>query len=235
VSPALIHRFQIGAAVSRTSSPAPPGEEAMNGSSLWMAGFVWGGLAFAQNGISVRICNSVHVQDKMLDQAKTEASFVLHTGGLTVTWLDCSTETMEQELGPRDFVLCLVAFRLSGADRPSQHVMGSTSVANRTQQNYVFVYYDSIAKTASDHAAEWQTYQILGYSIAHEMGHLLLGGEHTRRGVMRAVWGSPDLLLMSKREIKFSQQECKRIQQALEARIRAWPKRIGSPGTTARP
>ena len=39
---------------------------------------------------------------------------------------------------------------------------------------------------------------------------------------MRGVWGSPDLLLMSKREIKFTQQERERIQQALEARVQAW-------------
>ena len=70
---------------------------------------------------------------------------------------------------------------------------------------------------------EWQTYQILGCSIAHELGHLLLGGEHTRRGVMRSVWGSADLLLMSKREIKFTSEERERIQQALEARVQAWP------------
>jgi hypothetical protein len=223
VSPALIYRFQTGTGVSGTRSPSIAGEEAMSGSSLFMAGFVWGGLAFAQNGISVRVCNSVHMPGRILDQARGEASFVLETGGLEVTWLDCSTETMEQTLGPLDFVLCLVAFRLSGGVHPGQRVLGSTSIANRTQQNYVFVHYDSIAKIARDHGAEWQAYQILGYSIAHELGHLLLGGEHTRRGVMRAVWGPPDLLLMSKREIKFTEVERERIQQALEARVQAWP------------
>jgi hypothetical protein len=117
----------------------------MNGWTLFLAGFVCGG-----NGISVRVCNSVHIPDKILDQAKAEASFVLGTGGLRVTWLDCSTETMVHELGPWDFVLCLVAFRLSGADHPGQRAMGSTSIANRAQQNYVFLHYDSIAKTARD-------------------------------------------------------------------------------------
>jgi len=194
----------------------------MSGSTLLVVGLVWGGLAFAENGISVRVCNSVHIPDKILDQSKAEASFVLKTGGLTVTWLDCSTETMEQELGPRDFVLCLVAFRLSGADHPGRRTMGSTSIANRMEQNSVFVHYDLITRTASDHGAECQVYQILGYSIAHELGHLLLGGEHTRRGVMRAVWGSADLLLMSKREIKFTPEERERVLQALEARVQTW-------------
>ena len=51
----------------------------MSGWSLFMAGFVWGGLAFAQNGISLRVCNSVHIPDRILDQTKAEASFVLET------------------------------------------------------------------------------------------------------------------------------------------------------------
>jgi len=197
----------------------------MNSSTLFVAGFVWGGLAFAQNGISVRVCNSVHVPDKILDQAKAEATFVLETGGLKVNWLGCSTATMEQALGPWDFVLCLVAFRLSGANRPGQRAMGSTFISNRTEQNYVFLHYGSITKTARDHGVEWQTYQILGYSMAHELGHLLLGSEHTRRGVMCAVWSSPDLVQMSKREIKFTPEERERIHEKLEARQLAWLKK----------
>lgn len=187
--------------------------------------------SLAQGETSVRVCNTVHIPDKILDQARAEASFVLETGGIRVAWLDCSTETMEQELGPRDFVLCLVEFRLSGADRAGQRTIGSTPIRDRTQQNYVFLYYDSITKTAIDHAIEWQVHQILGYAIAHELGHLLLGGEHTQRGVLRGVWGSPDFLLMSKREIKFTPEERVRIQQALEARVRTWTYRIGLPGT----
>jgi hypothetical protein len=194
----------------------------MNGSNLVMAGLVWGGLAFAQQAISVRVCNAVHIPDQILDQAEAEASFVLETGGLKVTWLDCSTATMEQTLGPRDFVLCLVAYRFSGAERPGRRPMGSIFIANRTEQNYVFVHFASITKTASDHAAERQTYQILGYTIAHELGHLFLGGEHTTAGVMQALWDSQTLLLMSKRWIKFTGKERERIQQALDAREKAW-------------
>jgi hypothetical protein len=46
----------------------------MSGSSLCMAGFVWGGLAFAQNSISMRVCNSVHMPGRLLDQAKQLAA-----------------------------------------------------------------------------------------------------------------------------------------------------------------
>lgn len=197
----------------------------MNGLSIFTGVFVWGGLAFAQNSISMRVCSTVYIPDKILDEAKVEASFVLKTGGLKVTWLDCGTETMEQTLGPRDFVLCLVPVLLSGAERPGRHLMGRAFMSNRTDQNSVFLYYDSIARVARDHDAVWQTSQILGYSIAHELGHLLLGAEHTKRGVMATDWDSPELLLMSRHAIKFTQDECERIRQGLQARIQAWPNR----------
>jgi hypothetical protein len=152
--------------------------------NLAVAGVFWGGLVCAQNDISVRVCNSVHIPEKILEQAQAEASFVLRTGGLEVTWLDCSTATMQQALGPADFILGLVAFRLSGAPRADRRTMASTLISNREKQSFVLVNYDAIRKTAQDHGVEWQTYQILGYSIAHELGHLLLGGEHAHRGVM---------------------------------------------------
>jgi hypothetical protein len=205
-----------------TSSPCFAGGEAVNRANLAVAGLFWGGLACAQSTISVRVCNSVRVPEKTLEQAIAEASFVLQTGGLRVAWLDCSTATMEQTLGPMDFVLGLVAFRVSGADRPGQRTMASALISNRERQSFISVYYNAIAEVAQDHSAEWQTYQILGYSIAHELGHLLLGGGHSPRGVMQAAWGSRDLVHMSRRDLKFTPQEHDRIQLALKIRIQAW-------------
>jgi hypothetical protein len=205
-----------------TISTCFAGGEAVNRANLAMAGLFYAGLAHAETDISVRVCNSVHIPEKILEQGKAEARFVLWTGGLDVTWLDCSTPTMPLALGPTDFILGLVAFRLPGGDRADQRTMGSAVISNRERQTFVSVDYDSICKTAGDHGVEWQTYQILGYSIAHELGHLLLGGGHPRRGVMRATWGSPDLLLMSRREVKFTSQERDRIQQALKTRVQTW-------------
>ena len=194
----------------------------MNRANLAVAGLFWGGLACAQSTISVRVCNSVGVPEKTLQQAKAEASFILQTGGLRVTWLDCSTATMEQALGPMDFVLGLVAFRVSGADRPGQRTMASTFISNQERQSSISVYYNAIAKVAQDHSAEWQTYQILGYSIAHELGHLLLGGSSQSPGCDAGGVGSRDLVLMSRRDLKFTPLERDRMQLALKIRIQAW-------------
>lgn len=129
---------------------------------------------------------------------------------------------MEQTQGPRDFVLCLVPVLSSGAERHGRLVLGGAPRSNRTEQISVSLYYDSITKVARNHSALWQASQILGYSIAHELGHLLLGAEHAPSGVMRANWDASDLLLMSRHAIKFTAEERERIQQGLEARIHAW-------------
>ena len=147
----------------------------MNRAALAIKGLFWGGLVCAQSNISVRVCNSVHVPEKILEQGKAEAGFVLQTGGLEATWLDCSTETMQQAPGPMDFILGLVAFRLSGADPAGRRTLASTSTSDREKQSFVWVNYDAIRKTAQDHGVEWQTYQILGYSIAHDIRSFAVG------------------------------------------------------------
>ena len=209
---ALIYRFQTGAGVSGPSSPSFVEEEAMNGLSLFTVVFVWGELAFAQNGISVRVCSAVYIPDKILDEAKVEASFVLKTGGLKVTLVRLQHGNYGADARASDF-LCsaLVPVLSSGAERHGRLVLGGAPRSNRTEQISVSLYYDSITKVARNHSALWQASQILGYSIAHELGHLLLGAEHAPSGVMRANWDASDLLLMSRHAIKFTAEERERI------------------------
>ena len=45
--------------------------------------------------------------------------------------------------------------------------------------------------------------EILGLTIAHELGHLLLGRAHSLVGIMRARWGSNDWRLASENQLMF--------------------------------
>jgi hypothetical protein len=57
---------------------------------------------------------------------------------------------------------------------------------------------------------------LLGYVIAHELCHLLLGGKHSQQGVMRAAWDSSDLASMTRAALKFSPSEGARMRQVLQ-------------------
>jgi hypothetical protein len=63
---------------------------------------------------------------------------------------------------------------------------------------------------------------ILGHLMAHEVGHLLLGGNsHSRRGIMSVPWGRLSLARAAWGELLFTSQEAKRIRAHVQERTRA--------------
>jgi len=59
---------------------------------------------------------------------------------------------------------------------------------------------------------------LLGFVMAHELGHLLLGAGHTPDGVMQTALGQRQMDAMRQRLLKFNEQSAARIRHALEAR-----------------
>jgi hypothetical protein len=69
---------------------------------------------------------------------------------------------------------------------------------------------------------------LLGYAIAHELGHLLRNEPgHCGTGVMQAIWRHTDIVVMLQRIMAFSREDRARIQAGLAAREQ-------TPGMTAR-
>jgi len=63
---------------------------------------------------------------------------------------------------------------------------------------------------------------LLGYLIAHETGHLLLGTlRHSRFGVMRPSWDRADLEDSGRGRMFFSGKEARRIRDQVRERMRA--------------
>ena len=54
--------------------------------------------------------------------------------------------------------------------------------------------------------------QILGYAVAHELGHILMcSSSHPPRGLMRAGWKANELRDMAQRRLLFSAEEAERM------------------------
>ena len=76
------------------------------------------------------------------------------------------------------------------------------------------IYVDRVASLAG--AADLATHVVLGYAIAHELGHLLLGSNiHSARGLMRAVWRENELRRGEKADWSFMPQDVAAIRQRL--------------------
>jgi hypothetical protein len=59
--------------------------------------------------------------------------------------------------------------------------------------------------------------QVLGLIIAHEVGHLLLGRNHSPGGIMRARWGLNDWVLAGQGELVFLPQQAAAMRTKLNA------------------
>jgi hypothetical protein len=55
---------------------------------------------------------------------------------------------------------------------------------------------------------------LLGYVIAHELGHLLIGPGHSADGVMRARWGRNEFQALRQRWLRFNRTDAERIRMA---------------------
>ena len=56
---------------------------------------------------------------------------------------------------------------------------------------------------------------VLGYLIAHEVGHLLIGpGVHSPHGLMKGKWSSKDLEEMQRGQLLFQPWDARRMQRA---------------------
>lgn len=84
--------------------------------------------------------------------------------------------------------------------------------------NRADVYYDAVRELAHNFASDCEIGTIFAYVVAHELGHLLLGPQHTRNGVMKASWGRREVEMMPRHELRFSQAEREHMLSVLLAR-----------------
>ena len=71
---------------------------------------------------------------------------------------------------------------------------------------YAIVYYSEIRRLAElDRAVS--SGEILGYVMAHEIGHLLLGPQHHDGTVMKSHWGAAEVEMIRRRELRFNRSQ----------------------------
>jgi len=69
------------------------------------------------------------------------------------------------------------------------------------------------------HAAPYDSGCLLGYTLAHEVAHILEGvARHSRSGIMKAQWGTEDFVAMGQHRLGFAGQDVLLIYQGLDQR-----------------
>ena len=199
------------------------------------SGVILAGLSFnVQSGLActqetgLKITLSVHnyapIKPETLVGAQQEVTRIYRKIGVETVWLDRPSpeETnRENSLPPEgrpDFVVIIVAHPMPEAAAANRRSLGMSPGAGRTR-NLAYVFYDKvedlsrtqIAAVAQRKVDRWATTaQILGYAMAHEIGHLH-GLSHSRSGIMREGWQWNDLLDAAYGSLGFTPQQAAEI------------------------
>jgi len=177
--------------------------------------------------ITVDLYNYAHVDSETLIRAKEETTRIYREIGIETLWID--KQIAEQPgLAPyrvSEIRVNIVLYASEGLGLLSNSLgiaPGTGPNRGRLYVCYVRVenlYRKQVASTVRARTSRPATKaQILGYAIAHEMGHLLGLDAHSENGIMRVAWSPIDLLNLAYEELAFTVQQAAVIRNQVRIR-----------------
>jgi hypothetical protein len=175
--------------------------------------------------VAIRAYNYAGVSAGQLAGARAEAEHIFRNARISLEWIECrvpgaaeGAACTEPLLAGRDLMLRLV-------DRPPAQgervVALGESMLDREARGGVLMTIDLFPVRTVAGRASLGIPTLLGRAIAHEIGHLLLGSaEHSRLGLMRALWSHDELRGLRPAHWGFSAREAAQMRQTLRGRSR---------------
>jgi len=162
----------------------------------------------------VRVYDSVGVPPADVERARASVGAILASVGIDPIWRPCHVSTCTGPVKPHEVVLRFVKSS-PGSARDS---LGSSLIdVSQHAGSLGTIYADRVRALATQAGVDEG--ELLGRAIAHEIGHMLIGtSEHSRVGLMRAVWVTNELRRGQASDWVFSGREGAELRQRLEAR-----------------
>jgi hypothetical protein len=171
--------------------------------------------------IQVRVYNAAVVPAADQAVALRAAATVLAVAGISTSWLPCggvapdaNNTVCNTPLEPSELSVRLV--RLPGTASARGELQLGYSLVDTTAGagTLATIYADRVAWLAGEAGADMPT--LVGFAIAHEIGHLLLGtNAHSGTGLMRAVWSRAELRRNDAADWLFGRSEAARIRASV--------------------
>jgi hypothetical protein len=185
--------------------------------TLLMTALCSASLLMASQQMNVAVCNLGDVRGSVIAGAKAETELVYRSAGVQIMWHDC--EAFPPPAGQTQDPWFVIRLR---TDKPpltvgpaSLDVMGKAFVEDAG--GYMAdAYLQAVQATSEKHHGDSGV--LLGFVMAHELGHLLLGAGHTSDGVMQAAWGQRQMDALRQRWLKFNEENATRIRRVLDSR-----------------
>jgi len=165
--------------------------------------------------MTVSVCTRGHLDEKLVAGAQVALTDLFQTMDIEVAWAKCELglqgdEAVEQHWytvrlrDGRPFIPPALA---------ALDTLGEAFTSIDQPGYIVEVYYDAVLSVAF--AKQIEPRALLGYVMAHELAHLMLGPRHSHQGIMRAAWNSFDLAAMRQGCLRFTPAEAARLRELL--------------------
>jgi hypothetical protein len=175
----------------------------------WDSG--WGSLQTAASGrvgtpgrLALRVYNYARANSLLLMRTRTVVSDAFAEAGVEIVWIDCPVDAKAHPLayaacqsntGPNDLVVRILSRRMGEKLRAPNEPLGFAQVCPESAAACELnVFYDRVEQLA---VGGYRPDLVLGYVIAHEAGHVLIGPGHSEQGIMRGQWSAKDLQRIS--------------------------------------
>ena len=187
----------------------------------------------AQPGLkmTLNVYNWAHVDSDTLNRAKQEAARIYREIGIETVWSDRSVDRQQQNSAPHrasEIYVNIIPQATEGLGLTPSALGVAPGEGRNRGRLYVCLdrverlYRKQMAVAAQREASRGATMaQILGYTMAHEIGHLLSLDFHSNLGIMRAVWSPTDLLNLAYGDLAFTPEQATAIRSEVELRQQA--------------
>lgn len=167
---------------------------------------------FAAERMSIAVCNQGDVPEKTVAGAESVVEAIFNALRIDVAWNGC-----EESGSGLNIILRLRRDGPAGSERAdSLDVMGMAFTAAGVAGSRADAYFGAIEGFARRHQAD--PAEVLGYVVAHELGHLLLGPGHSAGSIMSASWNDKTLEAARQRWLTFNQSQRAAIHRELQVR-----------------
>jgi hypothetical protein len=180
----------------------------------------------AMPGPVVRVYNYAQVTPAVVQLAKKTVNEIFGNYGIQAAWVDCLTGKTNAHACSQPPGINEIALRLNDQNRgvKAGSLVGGLFIglAPTGVSGMITVYYRRVEEISLGVAGEIPILStlkgksiILGYVIAHEIGHLLLPEGHSSSGIMKKELTSEDWRLAATGSLQFNPEEGVKMQRTL--------------------
>jgi hypothetical protein len=167
----------------------------------------------------VRTYDSAGVPGRVLEHAQRSAGVTLAAVGIDPIWRPCHVKGCVSRPKPHELEIRIV--NATALSERGSLGFAAVDIGERAG-TLATVYVDRVDALAAQGGIDRA--ELLGYAIAHEIGHLLLGSvDHAPNGLMRATWRAGELRRDLPLDWMFSGSEGEEMRRRLAARIDSTP------------